>query len=1191
MRIKSIELVGFKSFADKQQLEIDRPVVAIVGPNGCGKSNIVDSIKWAMGEQSSKSLRGKRMEDVIFSGSEKRPPSPMAEVTLVFDNQDKSAPSDFARYDEISVTRKLFRSGDSDYLVNKSKARLKDITDIFLGTGVGKGAYSIIEQGMIGEIVAARPEERRQIIEEAAGITRYRLRRREAELKLDRTGQNLLRVSDRVEELGRRRRSLERQAQRARRYQQLREQLRSVELALAAHRLTAMRAAEAAATLALRTGQERRLAQQTRLAGLEGQRIKTEQQAAEKDELLRTLQSQFHRLESEGKLTEKQIEYNLTEANRLQNRGNTLEEDRNSLAARLAELENETEALGELREQMEDEHRNTLMGLNTQENRGREIDAQVNAIERKITEAKNTLFKLASDGVEAENRIRYLDTLREDLHLRHERQQREADELQGQYNGFMTELQRIEEELAILRAGMTSEQRDVSETEKELAATRETQQRTERDLHEIRAMHSRAASTLASLQELATRLEGAPDGVRDVAEHDDFPRKDAAGLLASLIEAPKELERALASVLGDRMGWLLVNKSKSALAAVDILSHRESGRGTFLSTELAEHSGAANPSDSLPPGITPLAAAVKSKAGVQQAVSLLLQGVYVAPDIASSMAFWKSRIAAGERCTLVTPTGEVLWPEGAMSAGIVSGVGEALLARTRRIHELEGEVATLGTKEAELKQQADELNQTVEAVRVRLADLRKAEQEGRIRVIEKEKEVSIARNESSRVEERLKVVVKEQQRLAHDMEENETEKKHVVQRRQEFRDRERRLQDDLNVFQDQYLTLTDQREDSRQKVTEAKTELARTREKLDGFQSQWARVDRERRETAERLKRLESEHKDGLSRSRNLTEEADKLKTALQLLESRRLQTEETLARSKDELEGLRSHLERLHAEAAEVRNLLEETTSGIHETELKLERTRGELEHLIEDINGRWELDIQSEAEAIIAASELPEDAADQVADCKRKIENLGPVNLLALGEFDEVAREHDFLEAQQKDLMEAVDNLRKTIDHINKTTRELFRKSFEEINESFQKVFPRLFMGGKAHLEMTEPNNLLETGVDIIARPPGKKPQSITLLSGGEKALTAVSLIFGIFLIKPTPFCILDEVDAPLDDANVGRVAEFVKELSSSSQFIIITHNKKTMQAADILYGVTTQEPGVSKLVSVDLKRKKEN
>ena len=1191
MRIKSIELVGFKSFADKQQLEIDRPVVAIVGPNGCGKSNIVDSIKWAMGEQSSKSLRGKRMEDVIFSGSEKRPPSPMAEVTLVFDNRDKSAPSDFARYDEISVTRKLFRSGESGYMVNRAKARLKDITDIFLGTGVGKGAYSIIEQGMIGAIVAARPEERRGIIEEAAGITRYRLRRREAELKLERTGQNLLRVSDRVEELGRRRRSLDRQAQRARRYQNLREQLRNVELALASHRLKDMRAAEAGATLALRSGQERRLAQQTRLASLESQRIKTEQQSAEKDEMLRSLQSQFHRIESEGKLTDKQIEYNLAEADRLRNRGNTLEEERNSLAVRLNELENETDALRELREQVEDEHRNMLQGLSMQEHRGKEIEAQVSGIERKMSESKNTLFKLASDGVEAENRIRYLDTLREDLQLRHDRQDREAQELQGQRDSFMAELQRIEEELQVLRTGMTREQRAVAEAEKELAETREQQQQTEHEFNEVRAVHSRAASTLASLQDLASRLEGAPDGVRDVAEHEDFPRDDAAGLLASLIEAPKELERAVASVLGDRMGWLLVKKPHSAQAAVDILRSRESGRGTFMSTDLAAQNSLNTSGDAVPEGVTRLADVVRSKPEVQQAVNLLLQGVYVTPSIEDGIEFWMTRSAAGERCTLVTPGGEVLWPEGAMSAGIVSGVGEALLSRTRRIHELEGEVETLAAKEADLKEKADALGEAVEAVRKRLGELRKAEQEGRIRVIEKEKEVSIARNEASRIEERLKVVRKEQERLAQDMGENEKEKNHVLQRRQEFRDKERRLQDDLNVYQEQYLTLTDQREEARQKVTEAKTELARTREKLDGFHSQYTRVDRERRETADRLNRLESEHKDGLSRSRGLTEEAEKLKTSLELLESRRIQTEETLARSKDELEGFRSHLERLHAEAAEVRTLLEDTTTVIHETELKLERTRGELEHLIEDINTRWELDIQEEAEAIMAANELPEDAAEQVADCKRKIDNLGPVNLLALGEFDEVAKEHDFLESQQKDLHEAVENLRKTIDHINKTTRELFRSSFDEINESFQKVFPRLFMGGKAHLEMTDPQNLLETGVDIIARPPGKKPQSITLLSGGEKALTAVSLIFGIFLIKPTPFCILDEVDAPLDDANVGRVAEFVKELSDTSQFIIITHNKKTMQAADILYGVTTQELGVSKLVSVDLKRKKEN
>ncbi len=1188
MRIKSIEVEGFKSFVDRQTIELDKPVAAVVGPNGCGKSNIVDAIRWAMGEQSVKALRGRRMEDIIFAGSESRPPAGVAEVTLTFDNADKTAPAEYARFDEIAITRKLFRENESHYFINKKRARLKDVTDIFLGTGVGKEAYSIVEQGTVGFIVSAKPEERRQIIEEAAGITRYRARRQEAENKLERTMENLLRVNDMTDELGRQRRSLERQAARAKKYQELRDELKSLELLLAARKILRLRAKieELAASKAGET--ERKTALQARLASLDAAMTVREQALAGREETLRAAQADAHRLESEIKLDEQAANHRQSEIIRIAERKGGIEEERTALAEKSAKLRDEETALSAAKKELETGFAATRRNLETAESEQSVLNREISSLDAAISKGKDDLFKFAQTAVEIKNRTRYLDTLEEDAALRIRRNEKEREELEASLAAQKETLAKLDDELAALRETLTDEEKKAQIAERELGAAREAEAKAEKELAEARTAKTKISSMLSSLQEFDKRMEGAPDGLKS-AIGAGFGDKKEVRTLGSRLNVEPKYERAVAALLGPAVNMLMLDESADAASAAAALTKAAKGRASAASLQTAKTAESLNAGAfglSLQKA-SPSLSKIEAAGEASQFARAALGRSYFAETLDDALEAWFEAAGKGAAISVATPEGEVIDERGAITAGSGDAAAAGILARSRRIRELSAELKKATLEEERRLDASDGARMRVDDARRALSKLRDKTQEGRMAAMEKEKELSICKNEFFRLEERVKITGREIERLASERKKLADEKDALAEKLKSSAEAETAAQIELSKRQDKYYELLAKREELRKKLAADREEAARAGEKLEGISAAVGRVERERKEAEARLERLGREAESDMARMAELEREVKRLAEKGEADKVRLAALQADALRLEGELDDSRSAQNSLREEIKQARAAHDDVTSSLHQIEIELERSKGEFDYICEDAANRYQETLAATAGTIAATAEPPQDAEEIVVELKRKMDAVGPVNLMALSEFEEVAKRHDFLLTQKKDLEGAVDNLKRTIYEIDKTTKERFRQSFEEINESFMKLFPRLFGGGKAYLEMTNPDNLLQTGVDIIARPPGKKFQSVTLLSGGEKALTAVSLIFAIFLIKPAPFCILDEVDAPLDDANVGRVGDLIRELSTTSQFIVVTHNKRSMQTADILYGVTMQEPGISKIVSVDLRR----
>ncbi len=1185
MRIKSIEVAGFKSFADRQRIELEQPVIAIVGPNGCGKSNIVDAIRWTMGEQSIKKLRGKRSHDIIFAGTDSVPPAQSAEVSLVFDNSDKSASADYAQFSEISVKRVLFRDSDSKFYINGKRARLKDITDLFLGTGVGKSAYSIIEQGQIGFIVSARPEERRQIIEEAAGITRYKARRKEAEQKLERTAQNLERVNDMVDELGRQKRSLERQAQKARRYQRLKSELKQLELWVWAKRAKELKQHIAQLNAKKRAESERKVSIQASIASIEAQLAKAEQEYSQEEEKLLAMQKLLHESESETKLLEQGIEHKLNEIEEIRQRKVSRASEIERIRQKIEELEKEDAELSEVLAALRKEHDEHSKRLGESENQLQRAKGEGNRLERDISKLKDKLFAIAGNIIELKNKKNYIIARIDELKHRRNRLQTEVSETQTRYEETKNKLEEHNRILSGIRDELESYTNTLEDAKKKAAKLSNELKKTEEELYRMNLNLSRVESTLESLKSLNKKLEGAPSLLKKVVESGKIDESKMAGLLGTLIEVPEEIQHAVAAAMGQRLNWLVLTDPTVLNSAINIAE--SAGRGDAGFFLLNEDYKPSTQGPSNLESAKALSEFIKANPKVEALMKLLLDGVFLIESTNEAFEAIKSLPEERrENVIFVTKEGTLIYGIGA--AAVVSGESaqEDLLDRSRRIRELSEKLASLKESRKQIEERRNRLSEQFESQQQIVKQTETALSKRRMALMEKEKEVDILLNEARRQEKQLSVVRAEIEQIGKEIERTSKELNEIDTQIKAGAEEEQELQSKLSALQEEFARQQELYASLQDRLNRERMELVRIKERADSADSQLRRIRRELKESRFRLSSLIKGEENEAVRAKNLSLEVENMKKQAAEFRSKAKMAESALARYKTKLESLRTHITNISERLKQNRAELENSTSALHGVELELERIKGEYEFVINNASSKYGEDLNESADQFLQQGDPPEDAETQIAELSSKIDRIGPVNLMALQEFDEVAKRFEFFVEQRSDLEKAVANLKQTISEIDKKSRDRFKASFEEINESFKKVFPRLFGGGKAWLELTNPDDLLETGVDIVARPPGKKPQSISLLSGGEKALTAVSLIFSIFLIKPAPFCVLDEVDAPLDDANVVRVMQLIRELSNKSQFLIITHNKRTMQMVDIIYGVTMEEPGVSKIVSVELK-----
>jgi chromosome segregation protein len=1181
MRLKRLEMTGFKSFAQKTVIEITPGITAVVGPNGCGKSNIVDALRWAMGEQSARHLRGHHMEDVVFNGSDSLPATGMAEVSIIFDNEDGRAPAEYSTFSEIMVTRRLFRSGESEYALNKVSCRLKDIVDLFLGTGVGSKAYSIVEQGRVDELVNAKPEERRNLIEEAAGTSKYKSRRIVAENKLDRTHQNLLRVSDIVREIERQIRAMELQAKKAERYRAVKAELRQKDLAFTVLQREAFKQ-ETALQEAQLSNVENRLAENfaalhrkeaeteaVRLALLEAEREISLQQ-----EYVYQRRMQIQTDEQKCEFFKKdlaQLEQSDAEARTALVQ---LEERTKTLAQEITELNKAKESFVQLSLFEE-------TFLRDKESELEKLQAQIRALEEGVELEKAAL-------IDAANQIAYLknDALAK---------QKQQAEINKELTRSETELKetaealsacdRIRHETSHALGSCAEEARQRALEAQHVAASIQAlsraRQAQEKKISALKEQIQENRSRLLSLEDLQKNYDGYQEGVRAIMlkKQQEVAPNGIYGLVADVIEAPEAYEKALTAVLGDRLQYVIVKGQQEGIEAIEYLKTEASGRGSFIPRELSRKLH-----KELPLGetevIAPLMNVIAVKDGYRDVAEYLLSDVVIVRDLQAGLALWNRN---GYYSTLVTPDGEVIDPMGIVTGGSDEPLEGNVLTQRRRIRELRSTLAgfesQIPREESDSEKLKQELDQAETKKNLLVAEIHRLELE-RVRL---EHEQRAADQELERLTQTVQALSQERSDLTISLqrviEESEDSLSIANARAGEKLERERVLAQK----QADYGELRGAVEAAESAVTQSRVRNAALGEKRENTHTNLGIRLRLQEDTAQEIAMCQARRADFQRRHQEIEQLLANTEAALESSRSELRNLEERLQVERQKHRSISMELAEIGEAIKELRPIgdaCQEEKSGI---QLALAEKRLGLQHLAASLREKYDTDLDALSIDLAENVASKADLAGEIDELRARLERMGEVNLAAIGEYEELTVRFKFMSQQKEDLEKSIADLQQTIVKLNRVCRLRFKESFEAINEKFETIFPRLFRGGKAKLVLTDENDYLETGVDIVVQPPGKKLQSITLLSGGEKALTAVSLLFAIFLTKPSPFCFLDEVDAPLDDANLDRFNELIRELSEHSQFVLVTHNKKTMQAAEILYGITMAEPGVSKVVSV--------
>jgi chromosome segregation protein len=1181
MRLKRLEMIGFKSFAQRTVIELNPGVTAIVGPNGCGKSNIVDALRWAMGEQSARHLRGHQMEDVVFNGSDSLPATGMAEVAIVFDNEDGRSPAEYANFSEIMVTRRLFRSGESEYAINKVNCRLKDVVELFLGTGVGSKAYSIVEQGKVDELVNSKPEDRRGIIEEAAGTSKYKSRKIVAEKKLERTQQNLLRVTDIVREIERQIRSMELQAKKAERYRALKSELRGKELAYAHLQREGFNQEIAQQEAQLASVENRWAEIVAALRSKEAENESVRLALLEADKEIGQQQETLYRRRAEIQNDEQKCEFfrkDLAQLN--QNETDTRES--------LLQLEERIRTVGQEIAELNKAKESFIQLSLFEETFLREKDSELEVLQAQIRTLQSELESERDALIDAANQIANLknDTLSKEK--RRSEINKELARSQEEMSQVTASLAASESIIAATGSSLSSCLEEIRERSFEAAlATASIQSlngaREDKEkkisCHKERLQETR--SRLMSLEDIQKNYEGCQEGVRAIMrkKQQQSSPNGVYGLVAEVIEAPEVYEKALTAVLGDRLQYVIVKGQQEGVEAIEYLKNEASGRGSFIPLEMSR-----KPRKELPLGeaevVAPIMDVISVKEGYRDVAEYLLSDVVVVRDLQAGLSLWNRN---GYYSTLVTREGEVIDPMGVVTGGSGASLEANFLSQRRRIRDLRTILDELETQLPLAERESDQIKQELDQAETKKTLLTAEIHRLDIERVRLEHEKGAAEREQQRLGQAVHALGQEQSDLTttlHLLEEEIQRYYSLVQTHTEEKaERERTLTQKQAALAE----LAQADETAEAALTQSRIRHAALGEKRENTLANLANRVKLREETAQEITVRQERIIDFQRRRREI--------------EQALANTEETLDRSRTDLQTLE---EQLQAERQSYRNIslqLAEIGETIKELrprgeacqeekgriQLALAEQRLELQHLAANLREKYDVALEALEIDLTEDSSSRAELTVMIDELRGRLERMGEVNLAAIGEYEELTERFSFMSRQKEDLEKSMADLQQTIVKLNRVCRLRFKESFEAINEKVEMIFPRLFRGGKAKLVLTDDNDYLETGVDIVVQPPGKKLQSITLLSGGEKALTAVSLLFAIFLTKPSPFCFLDEVDAPLDDANIDRFIDIVKEMSEHSQFVLVTHNKKSMQAAEILYGITMAEPGVSKVVSV--------
>jgi len=1180
MKIKRLDICGFKSFPDKMTLVFDKPIVGIVGPNGCGKSNIVDAVRWVMGEQRIKSLRGATREDIIFAGTEKRAPMGMAEVTLTFDNTDKLAPPAYNDYAEIGVTRKLYRNGDSEYYLNNTPCRLKDITDLFLGTGAGSKAYSIIEQGHISLIVSAKADDRRLMIEEAAGITRFHTRKREAERKMAATKQNLLRVTDVIAELKKQLGSLSRQAKKAERHKEYKQRIKGLDLEYTSYKYSECINEINGIIDDIEKLDNEREGMELKLSAMEGEVDARNLELVGKEQGLGEQQEQLYLLDQANNLDERNLEVFAQDIERILTR-------EKEIVTELEELEISLKEQSKLVKELEEEQSGALDLVQQREKRQADADER----QRKALEAfnkqqydtdklKRGIFDAMSNVDRSHHKLETLGHRMSDNDDRIKHNQNERAEVEKNYSKYLEEKQHFAEELGGLKQFKLQLDTERDEQTKKLAREREIYMDLEERLSQEREQLTNRKSRFDSLKELDKSLEGFSEGVKSILadEQGRFEDGELVDALARLIEVDSGYETAVGSALGERLQWLMVSDQSAAIKGIDILNSDKSGRAGFVPAFGPEPELMVE----LPDGSEPLIDHVKALDGSDSVIERMLSEIMVCETIEAACSAYDECKGA---YSFVTTSGEVVDKSGALLGGSGENLSQAILKRRREMQDLTDRIEKMQELCDQLSMQRDDRIAAIRELEGAVESSRQKGHEQEIRILEQQKDLHHLESQLDQSKRRMDALDREALTFVKERDEfvkQQTELEAICKTKT---DKQKLMEKELAALQETLSDLSEERDLAQQAATEMKVELAQAAQRRKHLESELVMSRQRTSDLSGRMERVSVEKENGTVRVEELERMIERTKKQFDERVDKRESLKKELDIHKDALAKEQEEIRQKLEEVRTVRQKLEEAKKKLADLQLVRSERSIEAKHLEERVDEKYGLSLADEFEKHLTEEIPDEGVLKEMSELHSKVERMGEVNLTAISEYDRVSERYQFLLDQEEDLTNSLSMLEDAIKKINRTTRKRFKETFEEVNAKFSELYPQLFGGGEAYLEFTDPQDLLKTGVEIIARPPGKKLQSVNLLSGGEKALTALSLIFAIFLYKPTPFCLLDEVDAPLDDINITRVNNTLQKISKVSQFILITHNKKTMEITNTLYGVTQEDAGISKIVSVNL------
>ncbi len=1188
MRIKKLELLGFKSFKDRTVIHFDEGITGIVGPNGCGKSNIVDALVWVMGEMSAKHLRGSAMTDVIFAGAEGFAPLGMAEVSLTLENDGGPFPAKYLKHSEIMVTRRLHRSGETEYLINKEPSRLRDIQEIFMDTGAGAKGFSIIEQGRIGQIITAKPEQRRTLIEEVAGITKFKARKKESQRKLVATDQNLVRLQDIIGEQKRQLGSLERQAQRAERYRKIKTELQDKEMWLNSQKYNEYKTEHDETSKLFDDAKSVELSSDSDMSQIEAELESLKLSLVEKETELNQAQQSFSEQKDSISKQENHIRelgFEIEQARRNKEMAGSVAAQHQVRSDSLSsDKERITESLSDLTissEMVESQYLEKQKAFSEVQSKIRNSDDELTTKRREMLAISQSVSHLEAkeSALIAQNK-EYMDRL--------EVQKETLVELKEKQKEFTGHRKKVFGELEEEKQLQLSIMKDVENFEENLETVKTKFLSNKEELEVFKDRHNEISSRLYGLENLHTNFEGFQEGVKSVMlwQKEKVQHADGSSSfqpVSEVVEVPAKYELSMEAALGERLQVLLSNDSEMSLSAVDYLKEQKNGRSSFLTANSKIEAGLLNYDKILAEDSVDslLKDVVKVPDQYQEQIGFVLKDIVIVNDLRSALRL-KGQYP---QFSFVTLEGDTLSADGILTGGSKESADSGVLKRKREIKELSEQREEASGKLSLATVTLKKLEQQVATMEEELAQSKKKESEKEIRIISLQKDLERAENELAAAD---RAVEKQQKEV------------------EDLQDRQERLNDDLTTVQESKIENQTRKIELETRVDELNLQLSQAK---DGIESQQEEVTRLQLESASKKQELQS-LKNELEKvtvalnevSSQLGEMSQESLKSLEsmtenqkLLEENKIQLEKLIQENKvleEELQVLKNTYEVSSNDSKEKESKLSELLkfknqeqAKLNEYQIKIENLRMKEALLVEQMHERYMMDLTQVYTQFIDQPGDIKTIEKDVEELKRKVSKIGDVNLSAIEEYDELSERYKFLTAQHEDLLNAKDQLRKVIDRINRICSRRFRETFEQVNERFIKVFPVLFGGGEAKLMLVEYPDKDELGVDIVAKPPGKKLQNVSLLSGGEKALTAVSLIFSIFLVKPSPFCLLDEVDAPLDDANVFRFNDLVREMSKRSQIIVVTHNKHTMKVNKKIFGVTMENKGVSKLVSVSL------